>query len=271
MPSLRPAAGSPPPALRPAPPAAGRAILAVMLREIGGSYGRVPGGYVWALVQPVAGVLLLVALFSAFLRSPPLGESFALFYATGFLPFLLFSELSTALGPAIRQARPLLAYPGLVPLHVLSARAALVLLTQTGAGAGVMAGIALWEGGLPPPDLPRLLAAWAMAAMLGLGLGVLSCLLGILAPVWERVWPILARPLLLVSGVLFLREDLPSPWAEAMLWNPLVHVTAEARAAFHPVYEAGWTQPLVVLLLGLALLVPGLAGLIGQRGRLLED
>ncbi|MCC6007901.1 MAG: ABC transporter permease [Rhodobacteraceae bacterium] len=251
--------------------ATGRAILAVMLREMGGSHGRVPGGYLWALVQPVGTILLLVALFSAFLRAPPLGESFALFYATGFLPFLLFQEKVSALGPCLRQARPLLAYPALRPLDVLAARAGLVVLTQTLAAALILCGIALWEGGLPAPDPGRLMAAGAMAASLGLGLGVLSCLLVTLAPVWERIWAILSRPLLLVSGVLFLREDLPPPWREAMLWNPLVHITAEARAAFHPAYEAGWTSPPAIVLAGLAMLALGLAGLHGQRGRLAES
>jgi capsular polysaccharide transport system permease protein len=45
--------------------------------------------------------------------------------------------------------------------------------------------------------------------VLGLGLGVLNCLLVGLFPLWGQVWAILSRPLFLVAGVIFVMEDLP--------------------------------------------------------------
>ncbi|WP_260008654.1 hypothetical protein [Leisingera sp. M527] len=56
-------------------------------------YGRTPGGYLWAILEPMAAILFLAIGFSLVIRSPSLG-SFLLFYATGFLPFNLYQSIS---------------------------------------------------------------------------------------------------------------------------------------------------------------------------------
>ena len=56
-----------------------RIIVALILREIGTSYGRSPGGYIWALAEPVLGIALLTAIFSIGFRIPPLGNNFSIF------------------------------------------------------------------------------------------------------------------------------------------------------------------------------------------------
>src|SRR5690606_15198503 len=85
-----------------------RTVTALMLREIATTYGRSVGGYIWAILEPVLGVALLSVLFSLALRSPGLGSNFPLFYATGFLPFAMFHDLSSKTAAAIRFSRPFL-------------------------------------------------------------------------------------------------------------------------------------------------------------------
>ena len=43
--------------------ASARAIGALILREMSSSYGRSPGAYVWAILEPVAGIALLSLVF----------------------------------------------------------------------------------------------------------------------------------------------------------------------------------------------------------------
>ena len=62
---------------------AGRATLALILREMSTSYGRTPGGYLWAVAEPVAAVALLTVVFALAFDHPPIGRDFALFYASG--------------------------------------------------------------------------------------------------------------------------------------------------------------------------------------------
>src|SRR5690606_17476223 len=109
---------------------AARSVFALMLREMSTTYGRSPGGYLWAVGDPVAGVLLLSIVFSLAFRSPPLGTNFPLFYATGFLPFMAYTELTMKIGQAIRYSRPLLTYPTVTFVDALLSRLLLNLLTN---------------------------------------------------------------------------------------------------------------------------------------------
>ena len=87
-----------------------RAIIALILREMSTTYGRSPGGYLWAILQPVAMIVMLTLAFSVLLRSPSLGTSFLLFYASGFLIMRMFQEVSLRLaGPSdsIRRCWPI--------------------------------------------------------------------------------------------------------------------------------------------------------------------
>ena len=56
-----------------------RAVMALVLREMTTTYGRSAGGYIWAFVQPIAGIALLTFIFTLIARTPPLGTNFPFF------------------------------------------------------------------------------------------------------------------------------------------------------------------------------------------------
>jgi capsular polysaccharide transport system permease protein len=78
-----------------------RAIGALILREMTATNGRSANGYLWAIAEPVGGILLLTVLFSLGFRSPPIGTNFAIFYATGLVPFMFYQSLSSKVAGAI--------------------------------------------------------------------------------------------------------------------------------------------------------------------------
>lgn len=57
----------------------GRVIYALILREALSKYGKSKIGYLWALVEPVAQVLILVLIFSGLGRQSPVGGDLAVF------------------------------------------------------------------------------------------------------------------------------------------------------------------------------------------------
>ncbi|MEP4309746.1 MAG: hypothetical protein ABJ364_08370, partial [Lentilitoribacter sp.] len=107
-----------------------RTILALVLREMVTTYGRSPGGYLWAILEPVAGIALLTALFSTGFRSPSLGTNFPIFYATGMIPFLMYSDVSGKVALSMLFSKPLLAYPAVTYLDAILARFIVNMLTQ---------------------------------------------------------------------------------------------------------------------------------------------
>lgn len=120
-----------------------RAIVALVLREIATAQGRIAGGYLWSVAEPVAAVALLSAVFALALTAPPLGQDFALFYATGYLPFMLYMDLAQKTGVALRFSRPLLAYPAVSWIDAIIARFVLNLLTQLLVIAIMLGGLAV--------------------------------------------------------------------------------------------------------------------------------
>lgn len=235
-----------------------RAVLALILREASTRYGRTPGGYIWAVAEPLAAILVLSAGLSLIVRTPSLGTSFLLFYATGFLPFNLAMQVANATAGSLRFSRPLLQYPVVTWLDAMLARFLLNSLSCLLVFVLLTGGILLASGSPAMPDAPVAVAALALAMLFGFGLGALNCTLLGLFPAWEVAWSVITRPLFLASGVLFIFEDLPQQ-AQAVLWyNPLLHITGIARSGFYPDYPSAYASPVYVLLISLALLALGL-------------
>lgn len=244
--------------LRPRKPHILRTISALMLREISTTYGRSALGYLWAILEPAAGILLLTFVFSMALRSPPMGTNFALFYATGFLPFVTYMDISQKVSQSLRFSRPLLFYPGVTFLDALLARVLLNMMTQAIITTMVLTTVILFYDVdvILAPDAIAL--SFAMAAALGAGVGTLNCYLLTAYPIWERAWSILTRPLFLVSCIFFLFDGIPQPFRDYLWWNPLVHVVGGMRAGIYVTYDATYVSPLYVFSVSLITAALGL-------------
>ena len=236
-----------------------RAVGALMLREMSTTHGRVPGGYLWAVAEPLAGIALLSVIFAIGFHAPSLGTSFPLFYATGLLPFLAFSDITGKLAQALNFSRPLFAYPAVGVLDAILARFLLAALTQLAVASLLLGGILFLSETRATPDLGTLAQAAGLLAVLSLGVGTMNCLLIGLMPLWQRVWSILMRPMFLISGVFFTYQSVPLPWRDLLWWNPLIHVTGLVRRGLYPGYDASYASPTYVLALGLTVAL--LAGL----------
>lgn len=235
-----------------------RTVSALVLREMATTYGRSPGGYLWAILEPVGGVAILSLAFSMMFTSPALGTNFPLFYATGLLPFMLYSDLAMKLGQALRFSRPLLFYPSVTYLDALIARFCLNGLTQLAVFFIIISGIMTIFDTHSLVDIPAVLNALGMALSLGLGVGTLNSFLLTKFALWERVWVILNRPMFIISSIFFLLESIPAPFRDYLWFNPLVHVIGEMRHGIYPTYDAQWVSPLYVYGVGMSTLLIGL-------------
>ena len=216
---------------------AARTIVALMLREMGSTYGNNPGGYVWALLQPMGMLFALSFGFALLMRSPSLGTNFMLFYATGVLPFGVYGEIAKKTAGSLRYSRALLAYPRMTWLDAILSRMLLAVLTQVAVLCIVTFGIVQWYGLHPTVDVVPMVHSLLIASLLGLGVGLNNAVLYGLFPVWRSIWKIVSRPLFLASAVIYIVEDLPGWVQDYMAWNPLAHVTGLGREAFFSIYD----------------------------------
>ena len=146
-----------------------RAVSALLLREMISTYGRSPGGYLWAVLEPIAAIAILSFVFSLILRAPSLGMNFPYFYATGYLPFFFYMQISQLMAASIRFSRPLLEYPSVTFLDALVARFILNALTHLLVFVVVMAGIIIIYDLRPILDWQALFMAQAMIIALTYG------------------------------------------------------------------------------------------------------
>ena len=243
-----------------------RVIAALLLREMSTRYGKTPGGYIWSIVEPLAAIMVLSVGFALILRTPPLGTSFLLFYASGYVFYSMFNTVSAMVGRSISFSKPLLQYPAVTWVDAVLARFLLNSLTSALVGLILISGILMVSETQAVLDMVPILTTGVLTMLLGLGVGVLNCALSGLFPLWEVIWSVITRPLFLASGVFYLYEDMPQLAREILWYNPLLHMLGEARSGFYPMYMADYVSNLYVLSVALVTLVMGLV-LLGRYHR----
>ena len=235
-----------------------RSITALMLREMATSYGRSPGGYIWAILEPAAGIALLSLVFSAAFRSPPIGLSFAMFYATGMLPFMMFTDIHGKMATSLMFSKQLLAYPTVTFVDALLARFILNMITLLLVGYIILSGCLLLFETRTTLNLPIIVQSYALAACLGFGIGTLNAYVFTRFNVMQRFWSILMRPMFLISGVILPLNAIPQPYRDYLWYNPVVHVVGAMREGFYPTYDASYVSVPYVMGISLICLAFGL-------------
>lgn len=219
-----------------------RSISALILREMTTTYGRSPGGYLWAILEPVAGIALLSFIFSLTPMQPPIGTNFQLFYATGLVPLNIFTSLSGRVAQSIAFSRQLLAYPTVTFMDAILARFLLNFLTQTMVAYLIFAGLMIFFDTKVIIRLPYIAAALALCGVLALGIGTLNCFLFTRFPMWAQIWSIMMRPIFLISCLFVPFDTMPS-WSRDWLWyNPIVHLVGMLRHGFYATYHATYVS-----------------------------
>lgn len=235
-----------------------RVILALMLREMSTTYGKSALGYLWAVLEPAAGIMLMTVIFSAAFRSPAIGTNFPLFFASGILPFMMYGDIGGKLSVALRFSKQLLNYPGVTYLDALIARCLLSTMTHIMISSLVLAAILVFYDVDVILDVPAIALALLMAVSLGVGIGTLNCFLLSIYPIWERTWAILNRPLFIISCIFFLYDNVPEPYRGWLWWNPIIHIVGQMRSGIYATYDASYVSLLYVFLISGVTLTLGL-------------
>lgn len=239
-----------------------RTVGALILRELGTTNGRTPGGYLWKIIEPIGGIFAMTLLFSLFLKAPPLGTSFAFFYATGMIPFLIFMNINKVLSSALSYSKQLLVYPRVTIIDALLARLILNALTQISISVLTLSSLLLVLDTGTRLIAGKIVLAHVLVIGLGTGWGILNCLLISVMPLWQSVWSILTRPLVLLSGVIFMYNMVPMPYRDWLWFNPLIHVVGLMRGGFYPNYDDSYVSVGYVVLVSL---LPAVLGLVFLR------
>lgn len=246
-------------------------IFAFFIREIRTRFGAYRLGYLWALLEPLGHILVLVTLFGTLGRSSMPGIHFSLFIITGLFPFLFFRQVWNKSAGGVDANRALLVYRYVQPLDDIWARALLEFVIFAAGFVVFIAGAACL--GLPVmPHRPlEVFLAYLLLCIFSIGLGIVTGVITALFPEVKKILPFINRPLYFVSGIFMPLSMVPVEYRGWLLWNPVLHALELARENYFRAFVPAGASWAYLMLSALASLFIGLSVYRVSRYKLLES
>ncbi|MGY6027800.1 ABC transporter permease [Phytobacter sp. AG2a] len=236
------------------------AVKALFLREIKTRFGKYRLGYLWALLEPTAHLMVLLTIFGFIMHRTMPDISFPVFLLNGLIPYFMFSNIAIRSISAIESNLGLFNYRPVKPIDTIISRALLETLIYSAVYIVLMLVVRLFGEEYTITSILNLIATWGLLIIFSFGVGLIFMVLGRSFPESEKFLPILIKPLYFISCVMFPLHAIPKEYWPYLLWNPLIHVVELSREAVFSGYVSEGVSlnylalcALVVLFLGLAL------------------
>lgn len=246
-------------------------IFAFFIRELKTRFGSYRLGYLWALLEPLGHILVIVAVFGAMGRNSMPGIEYPLFIITGLFPFFFFKYVWTRSAEAVKSNRALLAYRYVKPLDNIWARALLELLIFLIGFVVYLIGLASFGIEVMPHRPLEVFCAYILLFIFAIGVGIVSGVVCGIFPELKKCIPFINRPLYFISGVFIPLSVVPEKFRVYFLWNPILHALELARKNYFPSFEHSGASWLFLVLSSLVSLFIGLALYRITRFKLLES
>ena len=208
----------------------GPLILAWSGRNIRARYQQSVLGWLWAIVQPVAAVIMFTVIFTVFVPVDTMGPPYVIFSYTALVPWTLFASAVTDMSGALVDNKDLIAKV-YFPREVLPIAALLSRLVDFGVASGLLLLLLLYY------RLPVFVLGWLclplvllIQLMLVLGLGLASAALNVF---YRDVKPLLALGLQLwfyASPIIYPVSMVPERLRSFYFFNPMAGTLEAYRA-----------------------------------------
>ncbi len=211
-------------------------IYALMMRDIRTRFFGSSWGFFITILWPLSHIFVLVAINIVIGRAAPFGDSTALWYATGILPFMVFnySARFISMGPALNKE--LTVYPVVKLNDILISRAIIESLNAVSIIILAMI-ILIFMGVNPIPPYPvEAFKAVGANLLLGVGFGVVNAIIVCAVPGWITGYALFSIVMWLASGVMFIPDSLPEQFRYYLSFNPSLHGVQWMRSAFYEGY-----------------------------------
>lgn len=236
------------------------AIKALFLREIKTRFGKFRLGYLWAALEPMAHMLILLSIIGFIMHRSMPDISFPVFLINGIIPFFVFSNISNRSIGAIEANQGLFNYRPVRPIDTIIARAILESLIYAFVYILLMMIVGLLGEEFEIVNVITLILTWFFLIILSSGVGLIFMVISKTMPETEKFLPILIKPLYFISCIMFSLHNIPKEYWPYLLWNPIVHIVELSRASVVPGYSSDGVSiyylafcSLLTLFIGLAL------------------
>jgi capsular polysaccharide transport system permease protein len=213
-----------------------RVIRALVLRDTRARFGSGFFGYLVAIGIPFVHLLGLMAVPLLANQIAPLGTDYALFAATGVLPYILCLYPARMIMLCLVDSAPLLGFPIVKPLDVIIARALLEIVIAFTVTALFLLVLFALNIEVLPFDAAEATGAVVSTIYLGVGIGSISAILFKIVRPWMFIQIGLLILMYLASGAFFLPRLLPEDIRGFIWFNPLFHCVEWLRLSYYEGY-----------------------------------
>ena len=248
-----------------------RIIAAIMLRDMHTRHAGTRIGFAWAILEPLAHLAVLAAVFSIFNRGhPPVGQHWFFFYATGVIPFVMWSHVSSQGFQGLVGNVTLLQIPAIKRLDVLLAGALVELSISIAVGSVMF--LVFWavEAGPAPRDPLAIIQAVSTLWLFAFALSVINGTIETVNSVWLKIWPSVVRIQYFISGIFYVPFQMPQEVRDILVLNPLLQCIEWFRTGFFDQYNPPWLDPEYTVVVAFGALLFGLTFEVAMRRRSLR-
>ena len=232
-------------------------LHALMLRNMRTRFGGSHWGYMIVVLWPVVHVFMLVLIYVLRHVPAPIGDSRALFFASGAVPALVFQYVSREVMKAVMTNRPLTYYPQVKLFDVIFSRILVEIVTGF-LGLLTVSAILVIAGINPVPIDPfTSMCGYLAAILLGIGFGTINVSIIAFFPAWIMGSILFTVVIYITSGVMFLPNFLPDQIYDVLKYNPVVGIIEWVRLGYYPDLPVK-IDYLYIILFSLSLLTIGL-------------
>jgi lipopolysaccharide transport system permease protein len=226
-------------------------LRAMLVRETKLRYERSALGIVWALLNPLAQILIFTFVFKVIFKLDI--PNYPAFLFTGVLVWNWFREAITASAESITNNRDLLRQPGF-PLAVLPAVAVAVPLIDLLAGLPVLVVFILADGGGLTPTFLLLPVLIALQFLLVLGMGFLLASLHVTFRDIGHLLGVALMMLFYLTPVFYSMDMVPDSLHSVYVLNPIVHfMVSYRRILLEGLMPDWWALAAIAVFAGLLL------------------
>ena len=198
-------------------------VEALVLREIQARFGSQKLGYLWAIVDPMVMILVFAFMHSLIESDSHKGYDYAVFLATGFLPFNYFRSIVLNSLGAFNANKALFVYKQVKPFDTFVSR----FIVESTINLVVMIIFIFigWYFGfdMRVKDIAMVVVGIIWIALFAFSLGIFLGVLGYFYENFAKVVRIVMMPLMFVSGLFFSLDSLPQIAREILIYNPVLH------------------------------------------------
>jgi len=214
-------------------------IQALFLREVKTRFGVHRLGYLWAVLEPAAIIIVFWVMFGLHMRKHLPGIDYPMYLMTGMVSWHLFNNLVMRSMAAFEANQGLFVYRQVKPIDTLIARGIVecvvyfvVFLFFVIIGGAMGYDISVYS-------IPLLVVAYVGVALFGFLLGLAGAMGSYFSENVPKVVGLVLRPLFFSSGIFFTLSSVPEKFRWLLLLNPMLQWNELVRAAYFETYSAG--------------------------------